>query len=87
MQAFRCDNSKAYVKDISIPDDMYYDKFDRVLIDAPCSGLGVIRRKPDIKWSKSEADLHTLNKKQYELLHMLAGMLNQTAYSFTARAV
>ncbi|MGI6484973.1 MAG: 16S rRNA (cytosine(967)-C(5))-methyltransferase RsmB [Tepidanaerobacteraceae bacterium] len=60
--------AKAYVKDISILDDMYYDKFDRVLIDAPCSGLGVIRRKPDIKWSKSEADLHTLNKKQYELL-------------------
>jgi 16S rRNA (cytosine967-C5)-methyltransferase len=31
--------------------------FDRVLLDAPCSGLGVLRRNPDIKWNSAEADL------------------------------
>ena len=31
--------------------------FDRILVDAPCSGLGVIRRKPEIKYNKTEADL------------------------------
>jgi 16S rRNA (cytosine967-C5)-methyltransferase len=31
--------------------------FDRVLVDAPCSGLGTIRRDPDVKWTRQEADL------------------------------
>ena len=34
--------------------------FDRVLIDVPCSGLGTLRRDPDLKWSRSEADLPRL---------------------------
>ena len=38
--------------------------FDRVLADVPCSGLGVLRRKPDIKWSKSEAGNDELTKIQ-----------------------
>ena len=32
----------------------FENKFDRVICDVPCSGLGVLRRKPDIKWTKSE---------------------------------
>jgi len=35
----------------------FTDTFDRVLLDAPCSGLGTIRRDPDIKWNRTEADL------------------------------
>ncbi len=42
--------------------------FDRVLVDAPCSGFGVIRRKPEIKYVKKEADLAGLLTIQYELL-------------------
>ncbi|HET9267182.1 MAG TPA: 16S rRNA (cytosine(967)-C(5))-methyltransferase RsmB [Vicinamibacterales bacterium] len=34
--------------------------FDRVLIDVPCSGLGTLRRDPDLKWSRTEADLPRL---------------------------
>ncbi|SIT67603.1 16S rRNA (cytosine(967)-C(5))-methyltransferase RsmB [Edaphobacillus lindanitolerans] len=42
--------------------------FDRILVDAPCSGLGVIRRKPDIKYSKSERDIAGLPDIQLSLL-------------------
>ncbi|MHA6258656.1 16S rRNA (cytosine(967)-C(5))-methyltransferase RsmB [Sporosarcina sp. CAU 1771] len=42
--------------------------FDRILVDAPCSGLGVIRRKPEIKYVKTEADFDGLVKIQNELL-------------------
>lgn len=44
--------------------------FDRILVDAPCSGLGVIRRKPEIKYNKTEADLESLTKIQSELLEV-----------------
>jgi 16S rRNA (cytosine967-C5)-methyltransferase len=42
--------------------------FDRVLVDAPCSGLGTIRRDPEIRWRRTEADLADLAAKQRALL-------------------
>jgi 16S rRNA (cytosine967-C5)-methyltransferase len=42
--------------------------FDLVVVDAPCSGLGVIRRRPDLKWAKKEADLLRHQAFQLELL-------------------
>ncbi len=45
------------------------ESFDRILVDAPCSGLGVIRRKPDIKYTKNESDHESLQKIQLELLN------------------
>ena len=42
--------------------------FDLVLIDAPCSGLGTIRRDPDIKWRRSPADLPELVERQLRIL-------------------
>jgi 16S rRNA (cytosine967-C5)-methyltransferase len=45
--------------------------FDRILVDAPCSGTGVIRRHPDIKWLRRPADLPRLAQTQRELLHGL----------------
>ena len=42
--------------------------FDRVLIDAPCSGLGTVRRDPDIKWRRSEAEFDGLNSLQLRIL-------------------
>jgi len=49
--------------------------FDRVLLDAPCSGLGVIRRKPDIKWRKSEEEIRPLPELQYRLLEEAASLV------------
>lgn len=42
--------------------------FDRVLVDAPCSGLGALRRRPEARWRKSESDITELNQLQFELL-------------------
>lgn len=47
---------------------MYPLKADRVLVDAPCSGLGVLRRKPDSRWRKSKEILHDLPKLQAAIL-------------------
>ncbi|HWK22213.1 MAG TPA: 16S rRNA (cytosine(967)-C(5))-methyltransferase RsmB [Ureibacillus sp.] len=44
------------------------ESFDAVLVDAPCSGLGVMRRKPDIKYTKREEDLSRLHEIQLQLL-------------------
>ena len=42
---------------------------DRVLIDAPCSGLGLIRKKPEIRWNMSEEDIVELSKLQLKILN------------------
>jgi 16S rRNA (cytosine967-C5)-methyltransferase len=49
--------------------------FDRILLDAPCSGLGVIRRKPDMKWNKHEQDLDEVCLIQRELLEKVHPLL------------
>lgn len=49
-------------------------RFDRVLVDAPCSGLGTIRRDPDIRWRRTEADLRTLAETQQRLLARAAAV-------------
>ena len=43
-------------------------KFDRVLVDAPCSGLGTLRRNPDLKWRQTEMDVAELSIKQANIL-------------------
>jgi 16S rRNA (cytosine967-C5)-methyltransferase len=47
------------------------DPFQRILLDAPCSGTGVIRRHPDIKWLRRKEDIARLAEIQYALLSAL----------------
>ena len=44
------------------------DSFDKILVDAPCSGIGLLRRKPDIKYNKETADFASLQQIQLEIL-------------------
>jgi len=53
----------------------YGQTFDRILLDVPCSGLGVIRRKPDLKWSKQEKDIMGLTRVQSEILEEVSPLL------------
>ena len=50
-------------------------KIDRVLVDVPCTGLGTLRRNPDLKWRQSEAALAELNAKQRSILEAAATLL------------
>lgn len=49
--------------------------FDRLLVDAPCTGFGVIRRKPEIKYTKTEKDIETIARIQSDILDSVAGLL------------
>ncbi|SMG14866.1 16S rRNA (cytosine(967)-C(5))-methyltransferase RsmB [Paenibacillus aquistagni] len=51
------------------------DSFDVVLLDAPCSGFGVIRRKPDLKWRKTLQDVKAIAKLQHELIREAAKLV------------
>jgi 16S rRNA (cytosine967-C5)-methyltransferase len=51
-------------RDTSLPTGV----FDRVLVDAPCTGLGALRRRPEARWRRTPADVPELSKLQRELL-------------------
>jgi 16S rRNA (cytosine967-C5)-methyltransferase len=50
-------------------------KIDRVLVDAPCSGLGTLRRNPDLKWRQSPQSIGELKRKQAAILSSAANLL------------
>lgn len=50
-------------------------KIDRVLVDAPCSGMGTLRRNPDLKWRQTPAGVLELNQKQMNILGSAARLL------------
>lgn len=50
-------------------------KIDRVLVDAPCSGLGTLRRNPDLKWRQSPQSIEELKTKQAAILSAATSLL------------
>ncbi len=58
----------AEVHNAKVTDEKSIGIYDRVLVDAPCSGLGVIGRKPDLRWKKSPEDFNGLAVIQQEIL-------------------
>ncbi len=61
-------NARVMLNDATVFCPEFMDGFDAVLADVPCSGLGVIRRKSDIKWTKSELGNNELVKIQRDIL-------------------
>jgi len=51
------------------------DLFDRILLDSPCTGLGVLRRNPDIKWKVRPKDFYRLHLLQKQMLGKVAPLL------------
>ncbi len=56
------------VEDASIYNENYKNKFDKILLDVPCLGIGVLKRKPDIKWQKKKEEIDTISKTQFNIL-------------------
>jgi 16S rRNA (cytosine967-C5)-methyltransferase len=57
--------------------ESFNNKFDKVLLDVPCTGLGVLRHKPEIKWRRNRDDIYKLSKLQYSLLERGAKLLKK----------
>ena len=68
-------NVELKVIDSTKPIKKLHDKADRVLIDAPCSGLGVLRRNPDAKWKLEASFLDRIRKVQTEVLEDYSKMV------------
>ncbi len=51
------------------------ESFDRVLVDAPCSGLGVLRRNPETRWRRNEAEITAMAVRQSAILNGLAPLV------------
>ena len=52
-------------------------EFDRILLDAPCTGIGALRRRPEVRWRRTLADLKNLTQLQSELLDSAATHLRE----------
>lgn len=55
----------------------YENKFDKILLDVPCMGLGVCKRKPDIKWQKTEEEISEITKIQQNILQICSRYLKK----------
>ena len=56
-------------------DEEHSEYFDKILVDAPCSGLGIIRRKPEIKYNRSLKEIESISNLQYKILQESAKLL------------
>lgn len=56
------------VKDASLYDESLKEKFNKILLDVPCLGIGVIKRKPDIKWKRKPEDVKNITEIQKKIL-------------------
>jgi 16S rRNA (cytosine967-C5)-methyltransferase len=72
------ENIKTITMDSRLVGEKFKEEtFDRILLDAPCSGLGVMRRKPDMKYTKAEQDIERLSIIQENLLKSVTPLLKK----------
>lgn len=71
---------KTQIKDATIYDKTLNEKFDKILLDVPCLGLGVIKRKPDIKWQKKIEDIEEISKTQQKILSFCSKYLKKDGF-------
>ncbi len=75
---------KAECQDAMIYKEEYKEKFDKILLDVPCLGMGVLKRKPDIKWKRKAEDIKEITQIQQNILETCSKYLKpkgQMVYS------
>lgn len=68
------------VKNSAEYEEKYKEKFDRILLDVPCMGIGVIKRKPDIKWQRKKEDIEEIGQLQSKILENCSKYLKRGGY-------
>ncbi len=76
------ENITAIVKDSKEYDAKYEKSFDAVLVDAPCSGLGVVNDNPDIKLNREQDSILSLNKEQLTILKTVSNYVKVGGYLY-----
>lgn len=79
-QRLGIDNVICNVMDASLYNHNLEDKADRVLIDVPCSGLGIIRKKPEIKWNKTNKEMKELVSIQQNIMETSSKYVKKGGY-------
>lgn len=65
------------LNDATIYKEEYFEKFDKILLDVLCLGIGVIRRKPDIKWQRQKENINEITKIQMKILETCSKYLKK----------
>ena len=68
------------VKNSTEYEEKYKEKFDKILLDVPCMGIGVIKRKPDIKWQRKKEDIEEISQLQRKILETCSKYLENGGY-------
>ena len=75
---------EAQCQDATVYKEEYKEKFDKILLDVPCLGMGVLKRKPDIKWKRKKEDISEITQIQKDILQTCSKYLKskgQMVYS------
>jgi 16S rRNA (cytosine967-C5)-methyltransferase len=70
-------NIKVEAYDATVTDESLKEKADFIIADVPCSGLGIIRRKPEIKYNRTEDEIKEISKIQFKILENAAKYLKR----------
>ena len=68
------------VKNSAEYEEKYKEKFDKILLDVPCMGIGVIKRKPDIKWQRKKENIAEISQLQSKILETCSKYLKKGGY-------
>lgn len=71
---------RTQVKDATIYDESLENKYDKILLDVPCLGIGVIKRKPDIKWQRKPEDIKEITNIQQKILENCSKYLKKGGF-------
>jgi 16S rRNA (cytosine967-C5)-methyltransferase len=75
MERLKYTNYYALTADALVPP--IRQQFDKIIIDAPCSGFGVLRKRVDLKWKRTEQDIKNMKNLQLNLLETAANLLRE----------